>query len=238
VVVVEDHMLVREGLIAILETYPDIEVVGSAGDSGGALAAVAEQQPDTLLLDVKIPGDEVTVTVTRVQKISPRTRIVILSMYDGPELVRKLLDLGVDGYLLKNATRHQLVAAIRGVHSDDGGIVLFVSRQSLAQLQDGGPAVLTPRERDVLELVARAMSNAQVAAKLYLTEATVKRHLRNAFVKLGAVSRIDAVNKATAAAQISPRPENVGVVEALPASSVAGHHRPIREQPHRGQRPS
>jgi DNA-binding NarL/FixJ family response regulator len=158
---------------------------------------------------LRIPGDQVTTTVTRIRKISPRTRILVLSMYDAPELVRNLLDLGVSGYLLKNATRHQLVAAIRGAYADDGGIVLFVSRQSLAQIQDGGSGMLSARERDVLELVARALSNAQVASRLSVTEATVKRHLRNIFVKLGAVSRIDAVNKAVAAAQItSPRSEN------------------------------
>lgn len=204
VVVVDDHSLMREGLIEILDTYDDLEVVGAAGDSDGALEVLAEQKPDAVLLDVEIPGDEVTTTITRIHKISPHTKIIILSMYDGPELVRNLLELGISGYLLKNATRHQLVAAIRGAHTNERDIVLFVSRQSLTQIQDAGSPALSARERDVLELVARAMSNAQVGSQLSITEATVKRHLRNTFVKLGAVSRIDAVNKAIAAAEIPP----------------------------------
>ncbi len=231
-VIVEDHVLVREGLIEILQTYEDLEVVGAAGHSGSAVPVVAKQKPDTVILDVEIPGDEVTTTVGRIQEVSPGTKILVLSMYDGPELVRHLLGLGVKGYLLKNATRHELVAAIRGAHADDGRIVLFVSRESLAHVQDGSSATLSARERDVLELVALGMSNAQVASRLSLTEATVKRHLRNTFVKLGAVSRIDAVNKAVAASQISPRrPEarrpdgGRGVASRRPTASHGGDYR-------------
>ncbi len=176
-VIVEDHVLVREGLIEILQTYEDLEVVGAAGDSGSAVAVVAKQKPDTVILDVEIPGDEVTTTVGRIQEVSPGTKILVLSMYDGPELVRHLLGLGVKGYLLKNATRHELVAAIRGAHADDGRIVLFVSRESLAHVQDGSSATLSARERDVLELVALGMSNAQVRGH---GEASPAQHLREA----------------------------------------------------------
>lgn len=212
VVIVEDHVLVREGLIEILQANEDLDVVGAAGDSDGAVAVVTAHEPDVVLLDVEIPGDEVTTTVRRIQASSPGTRILILSMYDGPELVRSLLALGVKGYLLKNATGYELVAAIRGAKANDGRIVLSVSRQSLAQAEDGPAGTLTRRERDVLQLVAFAMSNAQVASRLCLTEATVKRHLRNAFRKLDAVSRIDAVNKAVAATLISsPRPDAGGM---------------------------
>ena len=204
VVVIDDHLLMLEGLIQILDSYDDLEVVGIAGDSDSALAILSEKKPDVALLDVEIPGDEVTTTVTRIRKISPETKILILSMYDGPELIGNLLQLGISGYLLKTATRHQLVAAIRGAYTDEGGIVLFVSRQSLVQIQHAGSTTLTAKERDVLQLVAGAMSNAQVGCQLSITEATVKRHLHGIFVKLGAVSRIDAVNKGVAAAEISP----------------------------------
>jgi DNA-binding NarL/FixJ family response regulator len=205
-VLVEDHVLMREGLIEILETYDDLKVVGTAGNSQNALAVVAEQRPDVVLLDVEIPGGDVTTTVKQIQISSPDTKILILSMYDGPQLVRDLLDLGIKGYLLKNATRHQLVAAVRSSVSDDSGVVLFISRESLAAIQnpDRGPAALSVRERAILELVAQAKSNAQIASHFHCTEATVKRHLRNIFGKLDAVSRIDAVNKAVATAQISP----------------------------------
>jgi DNA-binding NarL/FixJ family response regulator len=126
-------------------------------------------------------------------------------MYDGPQLLRELLALGICGYLLKNSTRQELVAAIRNARADDAPVLLAVSRESLTQVQGPVAGALSGREREVLQLVGQAMSNAQIAGRLCLSEATVKRHLRNIFTKLGAVSRIDAVNKALAASLISPR---------------------------------
>jgi DNA-binding NarL/FixJ family response regulator len=205
VALVDDHVLVREGIREILQAEGGLEVVGQAGDSAGAIALVESCKPDVVLLDVQIPGDEVTTTVRRMMVASPVTRVIILSMYDGPRLVQDLLALGIKGYLLKSVTRHELVAAIRSVGADGNRIMLSVSRNSLAPVQAGGGCVLSPRERDILQLVAAAKSNAQVASRLCLTEATVKRHLRNIFVKLDAVSRIDAVNKALAASLIQPQ---------------------------------
>ncbi|HZN73220.1 MAG TPA: response regulator transcription factor [Micromonosporaceae bacterium] len=202
VVLVDDHVLMREGLREILETQPDVVVVGEAGDSATAISVIAEHQPRVILLDVEIPGGDVTDTVTAVRELSPRTEIIILSMYDGPHLVQRLLALGIRGYLLKSVGRAELVSAIRNASTDDGNVILSVSRRSLSQMPTTG--ALTPRELDVLELASRALSNAQIASRLYLTEATVKRHLSNIFAKLGAVSRIDAVNKAVAASLIPP----------------------------------
>jgi DNA-binding NarL/FixJ family response regulator len=199
VVIVDDHGLIREGLREILETQPDIKVVGEAGDSSTAGAVVAERQPSVVLLDVEIPGDDVATTVVRLLRLAPRTEIIILSMHDGPHLLRRLLALGIRGYLLKSVTGQELVSAVRNACAEDGRITLSVSRRSLAQVPASGTGALSRRELDVLELAAQAMSNAQIAARLYLTEATVKRHLSNIFAKLGAVSRIDAVNKAVAA---------------------------------------
>jgi|SRR5579875_2845668 len=208
VVLVDDHVLVRQGLREILRPEDDIEVVGEAGDSESAVTEVRDKQPHIVLLDVEIPGDEVTTTVRRMRTLAPDTSVIVLSMYDGPMLLQELLALGIKGYLLKSITRHELIAAIRSARDDQARILLSVSRASLAQV--GGPSgsVLSERERTVLQLVAQAMSNAQVASQLSLTEATVKRHLRNIFAKLGAVSRIDAVNKATVASLIDrPVPE-------------------------------
>jgi DNA-binding NarL/FixJ family response regulator len=202
VVLVDDHALMREGLREILNSQPDITVVGEAGDSAAAVATVAEHEPDVVLLDVEIPGDEVTTTVSRLRHLSPRTEIIILSMYDGPHLLQRLLALGIRGYLLKSVRREELFSAVRACRSGDGRIILSVSRRSLAQVPTSSAGALSRRELDVLELAAQAMSNAQIAARLYLTEATVKRHLSNIFGKLGAVSRIDAVNKAVAASLI------------------------------------
>jgi DNA-binding NarL/FixJ family response regulator len=203
IAIVDDHALFREGLREILKTQSDMVVVGEAGDSASAIAMVAQQKPHIVLLDVEIPGDDVTVTVNRIRRLSPYSKIIILSIYDGPQLVRSLLRAGVGGYLLKTIHCQDLLTAIRTVHAGEGRIILEVSRESLIHIEGPSSEVLSRREKEVLELTAQALSNAQIGTQLGLAEGTVKRHLRNIFVKLGAVSRIDAVNKATAASIIS-----------------------------------
>jgi DNA-binding NarL/FixJ family response regulator len=212
VVLVDDHALLRDGVREILEAEGDVVVVGEAGNSATAIAVITEQQPDVVLLDVEIPGDDATRTVERIRELSPQTKVVVLSMYDGPRVLAELLARGIRGYLLKSATRHELVSAVRVAAADDGRVTLSVSRDSLSQVHRQPPgagsaaatASLSPRERDVLTLAAQALSNAQIGHRLHLTEATVKRHLSNVFAKIGAVSRIDAVNKAVAAGLIDP----------------------------------
>jgi DNA-binding NarL/FixJ family response regulator len=201
IVLVDDHVVVRDGLREILDAQCDLVVIGEAGDSAAAVAAAARHHPDVVLLDVQIPGDDVTVTVRRIHDVSPSTAIIILSMYDGPALLRDLLALDICGFLLKSATRQELLTAIRNAGLADAPVLLAVSRRSLSQVRATVPAqpALSHREREVLQLVGQAMSNAQIAGRLCMSEATVKRHMRNIFHKLGAVSRIDAVNKALAA---------------------------------------
>jgi DNA-binding NarL/FixJ family response regulator len=197
ILLVDDHALVREGLREILQTQGDMRVVGEAKDSATTVALATAEQPDIVLLDIEIPGDEVTTTVDQIRNCSPASRVIILSMHEGPQLVQALLAAGIRGYLLKSIHWQELVVAIRAVHADSDRIVLGVSRESLRHVQQGpSQGTLSARELEVLDLVAQALSNGQIASRLHLTEATVKRHLRNIFVKLGAVSRLDAVNKA------------------------------------------
>jgi DNA-binding NarL/FixJ family response regulator len=204
ILIVDDHALFREGIREILEAQPDLTVVGEAGDSETAVAAAAGLQPHIVLLDVEIPGDDVTSTVNRIRRLSPSSQVIILSMYDGMQLLRSLLAAGIRGYLLKSVHREELVSAIRTARADEGPILLAVSRESLAQVEGTSAETLSEREREVLGLAAQGLSNTQIGTRLSVAEATVKRHLRNVFVKLGAVSRIDAVNKAVAASLISP----------------------------------
>ncbi|MDA0637905.1 response regulator transcription factor [Nonomuraea sp. MCN248] len=205
IALVDDHALFREGLREILESDGDMRVVGEAGDSAAAVTMIGRTLPDIVLLDVEIPGEEVTETVSRIRGLSPGTRIIILSMYDGPQLLSRLLGAGIRGYLLKSVHRHELIAAVRSVHEEPTRVVLAVSRNSLAQVEAASSApTLSDKELEVLQLAAQALSNSQIARRLGLAEATVKRHMRNIFVKLNAVSRIDAVNKALAASLIAP----------------------------------
>jgi DNA-binding NarL/FixJ family response regulator len=205
ILIVDDHALVREGLREILETQPDMCVVGEAEDSVTTVTLAAEKQPDIVLLDVQIPGGEVTVTVRQIRDRSPASRVIILSMYEGPQLVQELLAAGIRGYLLKSIHWQELAVAIRAIHADSGRIILGVSRESLSYPQrEPAQGTLSARELEVLDLVSQALSNGQIASRLNLTEATVKRHLRNIFAKLGAVSRLDAVNKAKERHQHQP----------------------------------
>jgi DNA-binding NarL/FixJ family response regulator len=128
-------------------------------------------------------------------------------MHDDPTLVRQLLDSGASAYLLKTVARAELLAAVHAVTRSPDNIVLSVSRRTLGQLEhepEPAPSRLSPRELDVLRGVARALSNAQLAAELFITESTVKRHLTNIYAKLGASSRVDALLKARAAGLIGP----------------------------------
>jgi DNA-binding NarL/FixJ family response regulator len=206
ILIVDDHALVREGLRGILQSQEDLRVVGEAGNSAAAVAVASQEQPDIVLLDIEIPGGEASETVSRLRACSPASRIIILSMYEGPQLVQALLAAGVRGYLLKSIHWQELVVAIRTINADPERVVLGVSGDSLQYVRPGaGLQSLTAREREILGLVGEALSNSQIATRLDLTEATVKRHMRNVFVKLGAVSRIDAVNKA---AEQQPYPRN------------------------------
>jgi DNA-binding NarL/FixJ family response regulator len=197
ILIVDDHAVVREGLCRLLTAYDDMRVVGEAGDLATASALAARERPDVILLDIGIPDGDGGSAVRRLRASSPASRVLIVSRREGPELVAAALEAGARGYLPMNIQGQELVVAIRAVLADPDRIVLGVSRASLAYGSDTpAPDTLSEREQEVLALVGQALSNRQIASRLSLTEATVKRHLRNIFVKLGAVSRIDAVNKA------------------------------------------
>jgi DNA-binding NarL/FixJ family response regulator len=211
ILLVDDHALVREGLREILDAQEDMRVIGEAGDSATAVAAAARERPDIVLLDVEIPGEDVTSTIGQIRARSPASSVVILSMYEGPQLLQSVLGAGASGYLLKSIHWEQLVAAIRTLHADRTRVLLDVSQESLAYVRGPAPGLLSAREQEVLQLTAEALSNRQIATRLSLTEATVKRHMRNIFVKLGAVSRLDAVNKALSASLIRPTTQSAGM---------------------------
>jgi DNA-binding NarL/FixJ family response regulator len=196
VLLVDDHVLVREGIREILSVEDDIAVIGEAANSAEAMLEVSRHHPDIVLLDVDIPGWRANDTVTNILAISPSTRVIMLSMYDGPELLRRLISAGIRGYLLKSVDSTELISAIRSVYVRPDRMVMAISRESMSQLQSADSTILSVREKEVLQLVAQALSNSQISSRLRITEATVKRHLHSVFVKLGAVSRIDAVNKA------------------------------------------
>jgi two-component system nitrate/nitrite response regulator NarL len=216
IVLADDHTLLREAMRELLESEPGFEVVGEAADGAEVVELVGRLRPDVVLLDVEMPHNVPTETVRAMGTASPGSRVIMLTMHDAPRLVRDMVESGVAGYLHKTIGRQALTAAIRGVADAGPGsgsrrLVMSVTHTSL--LAEPEPSrLISPRERQILVLVAAAFSNRQIASRLSITEATVKRHLRNAFEKLGAVSRIDAVNRAAAA----------GLIHVLPARRPGG----------------
>jgi DNA-binding NarL/FixJ family response regulator len=209
IVLADDHNLFREGIREMLSTHPGFVVVGEGGSGDDALLLVTQHRPAVLLLDVEMPGPGALEVIRRVRRISPTTQIAVITMHDDAEIVRALLDGGAAAYLIKTILRDELIAAVSALSRSANGVLLSVSRDTIERL-DGRSAqsnrvLLTERELDVLRLAAQAFSNAQIATRLHVTEATVKRHLTNVYAKLGAVSRVDAIQKATTA-RLLPAP--------------------------------
>ena len=205
VLLADDHALFRDGLRSILTDDPRLRVVAEAADARSAVLAAAAHLPDVVLLDVQMGESHVADTVRALRSAAPACRIVILTMYEDAQLLQELLGLGVRGYLLKTVRRVELVSAVTAVADHPEQVVLSVSSSTLTRSTPDMPVPLSPRELQILKLVAQAFNNAQIATRLSLTEATVKRHLHNVFKKLDAVSRLDAVNKARAAGLIGNR---------------------------------
>jgi two-component system nitrate/nitrite response regulator NarL len=196
--VVDDHAVLRSALCDMLRLEPDLDVVAEAGSGTAAVRLAAELRPDVIILDIQMPGQGALTTIAQLRGLHPAGQVLILSMHDDPPLVQRSLSLGAIGFIHKSATRETLLSAIRATREDTPQVVVSVLRQDPGPAAAGGAdgAALSARELEVLALVATALSNRQVGTRLGISEGTVKRHMRNIFTKLGAVSRIDAVNKA------------------------------------------
>ena len=205
VLLVDDHALFREGVAEIFDAEEGMQVVGEAENGLEAVALAAEEKPDVILLDVEMPVMGAEKAIGQILRASPHSKVLVLTMYDEPRLVRKLLALGAHGYIVKNATREELVAAVRTVHRVENRVVLSVSRNTADRLEGSEKSVLSRRELEVLLLAARAMSNSQIASRLHISEGTVKRHLTNIYAKLGVSSRADAAKKALTSGLITFR---------------------------------
>ncbi|MEU3623616.1 hypothetical protein BS329_13755 [Amycolatopsis coloradensis] len=199
IVIADDHTLLREALRDTLLVEEDMQVSGVAGDGEEVLAVAARAKPHIVLLDLEMPKHNPIRTVAGLRQITPAPRIIILTMHDGAASVHKLLNAGVSAYVSKNVSRQHLVSTIRSVRA--GQAVIVATSGGLGDGTDPAdrPISLSRRELEVLDLVAEALSNRQIATRLSITEGTVKRHLRNIFEKLDANSRIDAVRKAQGA---------------------------------------
>jgi DNA-binding NarL/FixJ family response regulator len=182
----------------MLDAAPDIEVVGHAGDVRSGLAEIAVLQPDLVVLDLKLPGVGGLAAIKDLRTRHPQIGIVVFTMYDNPSYVLEATQLGAGGYVLKSASKSDLLRAVRAVFNDDAYLQAEVTKPLLRRLVnqmqgEGARADLTPREMQVLEFLAEGLSNKAIANFLSISEPTVKGHLKHLYAKLGASDRAHAV---------------------------------------------
>jgi DNA-binding NarL/FixJ family response regulator len=197
VLLVDDEPLVRRGLRAILQSDPEIEVVGEAGDGAEALASTRSLKPDVVCMDVRMPGVDGIRATELVLALDPPPSVLVVTTFESDEYVLDALRAGASGFLLKRADADQVVAAVRAVAAGESllfpeSVRRMVLRHGPARTTYDGPA-LTPRESEVLALVARGMSNPEIADALVLGVETVRTHVANVLAKLGARDRTQAV---------------------------------------------
>ncbi|MDQ1619468.1 MAG: hypothetical protein QOE19_2037 [Actinomycetota bacterium] len=199
VLVADDEELVRTGLRLILTSELDIEVVGEAADGRQAVEAARALQPDVALLDIRMPELDGIEATRLLLGNGCATRVVILTTFDLDQYVYDALQAGASGFLLKDAPAHQLVTAVRAAAAGDAVLAPSVTRRLLSDFARKAPRVdapvesLTARELDVLRLLARGLSNAEIAAELFIGEGTVKTHVARLLTKLGVRDRLQAV---------------------------------------------
>ena len=191
VMVVDDHALVRSGLRAVLGTTDDCTVVGEAGTGEEALDVAAEVAPDVVVMDLSMPGIGGVAATAELRARFPGLRVLVLTTFADDDRVRAALSAGATGYLLKDATPDDVVRAVRAAGRDEVPIDPRVARSLLPRTSASGPDI-PPRERDVLVLVARGMSNKQIGTALGIAERTVKAHLGNVFRRIGVTDRTSA----------------------------------------------
>lgn len=202
VVIADDQDLVRAGIAAILSAHDDLEVVGEAADGAAAARTARDARADVVLMDVQMPGTDGIAGAREVATARPGAKVLMLTMFDLDEHVFGALQAGASGFLLKTTAPDDLVAAVRAVHSGDLLFAPSVTRRLVETYvrrpptSGALPAVLAPlteRELDVFRAIAKGFSNAEIGARLYLGEATVKTHVTRILAKLGLRDRVQAV---------------------------------------------
>jgi two-component system NarL family response regulator len=191
--VVEDHHIVRQGLVALLNTVADMAVVAEASDGPAGIELFRKHQPDVTLMDLRLPGLAGAEAVAKIRDEYPAARIIVLTTFDGDEDIYRALQAGARGYLLKGMSADELLDAIRVVHAGKTRIPPVVAER-LANRMTG--SALTGRELAVLELIVGGQSNKEIGATLSITEATVKTHINNLLSKLGVTDRTQAATTA------------------------------------------
>ncbi len=193
VLVVEDHHVVRQGLVALLKVVEGLEVVAEAADGVEAITQFRKHQPDITLIDLRLPRMGGVDVIHRLRTETPHARFIVLTTYDGDEDIYKALKAGARAYLLKGMTSEELVATIRSVHAGKSHIPPAVAEKLAERM---GTEDLTARELDVLEQIVQGKSNKEIGTELDISEATVKTHINSLLSKLGVTDRTQAATAA------------------------------------------
>jgi DNA-binding NarL/FixJ family response regulator len=205
VVVADDQTSVRDGLVALLSTLRDIEVVGAAGDGAEAVELVGRVRPDAVLMDLRMPDVDGVEATRRLSATHPEVAVVVLTTFVDDESVLAALQAGARAYLTKNATRADLARALHAAVADQVTLAAGVQRSLLAAALRGRPPEkgpetwpdgLTEREGEILGLIAERLTNREIAERLFISNATVKTHINRLFAKIGAGNRRDAITYA------------------------------------------
>jgi DNA-binding NarL/FixJ family response regulator len=196
VLVVDDHVIVRHGLRGMLAAEPDLDVVGEAGSGPEAVAMVGAHAPDVVLMDLRMPGGDGVAATTAITARHPGTRVVVLTTYDTDADILRAVEAGAAGYLLKDCSQAELTSAIRAAARGETVLTPSVATRLVARMRAPQAESLSPREVQVLELVAVGRTNAEIGRELHISEATVKTHLLRSFAKLDVSDRTAAVTVA------------------------------------------
>ncbi|HEY9323920.1 MAG TPA: response regulator transcription factor [Agromyces sp.] len=202
IVVADDHPIVRAGIIGLLEAEAGLEVVGEAADGAEAVAVVASERPDLVLMDLRMPHLDGAAATARILAEVPGTRVLVLTTYETDDHILAAIEAGASGYLLKAAPQAEIVAGIRAVAAGETVLAPSIAAKLVSRVRADAASVaspspsLSPRELEVLRLVADGRSNPEIARALFIGEATVKTHLLHVFEKLEVNDRTRAVTRA------------------------------------------
>ncbi|MEU4525689.1 response regulator transcription factor [Amycolatopsis sp. NPDC024027] len=203
--IVDDHPVVRDGLRGMFGADPRFEVVGEAGDGAEAVSAAERLRPDVILMDLRMPGTDGVAAIKELAKRGVPSRVLVLTTYDTDSHVLPAIEAGATGYLLKEAPRAELVRAVEAAARGQAVLSPTVATRLLGQVRKPAPALLSRRELEVLELIARGSTNREAAKRLYISETTVKTHLLHVYAKLGVNDRAAAVAAAFSLGYLAPR---------------------------------
>ena len=198
VLLADDHTLFRQGLARLLASYGGLEIIAEVPNDQDALSLAQQEKPDVVVMQVQMPFERSKESILKMSRVSPAPKVILVTMFEEPRYVRELMNLGASAYLLKSVSVEHLTGAVRAAVFDPKGqhVVVGMPQEMIEEVEEGPRGVLSVREMEILLLVARGLSNRQIARALMVSEATVKRHLANAYPKMGVSSRGEAVRHA------------------------------------------